>query len=74
MVTDSMTAVLEGIGAEPRFLCSPCSQEYNQRMLARLNEAKDLNEVPAAGQVQYLRDMAVEMDLQMRQWVRQRDN
>jgi hypothetical protein len=74
MATDSMTTVLDGIGAEPRFLCSSCSHEYNLRMLARLNEAEDLNEVPAAAQVQYLRQLAGEVDLHMRRWVQQRDN
>ena len=75
MTSDSMTTVLEGIGSEPRFLCSSCANEYHLRMLPRLNEAEaKLAGVPASAQMQYLRDIAAEVDLQMQRWVQQRDN
>lgn len=75
MTADSMSSILDGPGAEPRFLCGSCSWQYNRLMLGRMNPAvQEMEELSKTEQMDHLRRIVADLDAGMQAWVRQRDN
>lgn len=75
MMTDSISAALDGSGAAPQFLCGSCSVEYNRQMLAVLAKAGEgLEDASDNEQTLQLRRLKGEIDSEMQRWVQQRDN
>ena len=68
--TDSLARVIDGAGAEEKFLCRSCALEYHKIGLRYFEGPAD----PDAKTDERLREIMERLDTHMRRWVIQRDN
>ena len=69
--TDSLVRLIDGLGAEEKFLCKSCSTEYWRAGSRYFDSPSDLAGSDAH---QRLVQCIENLDTHMKQWVRQRDN
>ena len=70
VATDALAGVVDGDGAEEKFLCRSCTQEYHRIGLQYFDGPLD----PDAKLGRRLREIMAQIDTHMRRWVIQRDN
>lgn len=69
-VSDSLARVIDGAGAEEKFLCRSCALEYHKTGLRYIEGPSD----PELKADERLRESMEQIDTHMRRWVIQRDN
>ncbi|MCW1924274.1 hypothetical protein OKA05_17040 [Luteolibacter arcticus] len=68
--SDSLAHVIDGAGAEEKFLCRSCALEYHRIGLRYFESPLD----PDLKADERLREIMAQIDTDMRRWVIQRDN
>jgi hypothetical protein len=68
--TDSLARVIDGAGADEKFLCRSCASEYHRIGLRYFDGPSD----PDSKAGERLREIMEQIDAHMRRWVIQRDN
>jgi protein-arginine kinase activator protein McsA len=68
--SDSLAGMLDGAGAEEKFLCRSCGSEYHRIGLRYFEGPTD----PDSNAGERLRETMERIDTHMRRWVIQRDN
>ena len=67
---DSLTSMIDGNGAEEKFLCRSCGSEYHRIGIRLFESPTD----PDSKADERLREIMEQIDTHMRRWVVQRDN
>jgi hypothetical protein len=70
-VTDGLVRIIDGPGADHKFLCQSCSSEYYKIGSRYFDSPEDLVESKSD---ERLREIIAKIDMDMRRWVSQRDN
>lgn len=72
---DNLAAIIDGLNAEPKFLCLSCFTESNKVAQAKFQAIEDESDsLTSIEQSNRLREIAEEVDSHMRRWLRQRFN